>query len=136
MHTTLNALYPRKRRLTHIYPQKNAFPRNITKIPTPVNISQYLQIIKINNHPLLPWLILHIYMPTHLEDTYLIPHLQNKITHKITIHPNHIYTLCGDFNRNIALRGRQNHNINTPPTSRRLAMETVHRLTQPGIYPY
>ena len=54
-------------------------------------------------------------MPTHLEDTYLIPHLQNEITNQIIIHPNHIYTLCGDFNRDIALRGRQNNNINTPP---------------------
>ena len=92
-----------------------AFPGNITKIPTPTNISPYLQIIKINNHPLIPWLIIHMYMPTHLEDIYLIPHLKNEITNQITINPNHIYTLCGDFNRDIALRGRQNNNINTPP---------------------
>ena len=56
-----------------------------------------------------------MYMPTHLEDIYLIPHLKNEITNQITVYPNHIYTLCGDFNRDIALRGRQNNNINTPP---------------------
>ena len=95
--------------------KKYAFPGNISKIPSPINISPYLQIIKINNHPLLPWLIIHMYMPTHLEDTCLIPHLKNEITNQITIHPNHIYILCGDFNRDIALRGRQNNNINTPP---------------------
>ena len=43
---------------------KYAFPGNITKIPTPANISPYLQIIKINNNPLPPWLIIHMYMPT------------------------------------------------------------------------
>jgi hypothetical protein len=43
-----------------------------------------------------------------------IPHIKNEITNQINIHPHHIYTLCGDFNRDIALRGRQNDNINTP----------------------
>jgi hypothetical protein len=95
--------------------KKYAFSGNVTKIPTPANISPYLQIIKINNHPLIPWLIIHMYMPTHLEDICLIPHLKNEITNQITINPNHIYTLCGDFNRDIALRGRQNNNTNTPP---------------------
>ena len=51
--------------------KKYAFPGNVTKIPTPVNISPYLQMIKINNHPVLPWLIIHMYMPTHLEDAHL-----------------------------------------------------------------
>ena len=95
--------------------KKYSFPGNVTKIPTPVNISPYLQIIKINNHPLIPWLIIHMYMPTHVDDTCLIPHLKNEITNQINSHPNHIYTLCGDFNRDIALRGRQNNNITTPP---------------------
>jgi hypothetical protein len=94
---------------------KYVFPGNVTKIPTPANISPYLQIIKINNHPLMPWLLIHMYMPTHLEDTCLIPHLKNEITNQITIHPNHIYALCGDFNRDIALRGRQNNHTTTPP---------------------
>ena len=92
-----------------------ASPGNITKIPTPANISPYLQIIKIHNHPLLPWLIIHIYMPTHVEDTHFIPLLKTEITNQITTHPNHIHILCGDFNREIALIGRQNNHNNTPP---------------------
>ena len=98
--------------LTH---NKYAFPGNVNKISTPVNISLYLQKIKINNHPLLPWLIIHMYMPTHLKDTRLIPHLKTTITNQIAAHPNHTYILCGDFNCDIALIGRQNNNTNTPP---------------------
>ena len=94
---------------------KYAFPGNVTKIPTPTNISLYLQIIKINNHPLLPWLIIHMYMPTHLEDTHPIPYLKTAITDQINAHPNHIHTLCGDFNRDIALTGRKNYNNITLP---------------------
>ena len=94
---------------------KYAFPGNVTKIPTPANISPYLQIIKINNHPLLPWIIIHMYMPTHVEDTHLIPYLKTTISNQITAHPNHIHILCGDFNRDIALTGRQNNNNNSPP---------------------
>ena len=44
---------------------KYAYPGNITKIPTPKEISPYLQIIKINNAPLQPWLLIHMYMPSH-----------------------------------------------------------------------
>ena len=94
---------------------KYAFPGNVTKIPTSANISPYLQIIKINNQPLPPLLIIHMYMPTHLEDTHLIPYLKNTITNQINAHPNHTHILCGDFNRDIALTGRQNNNTNTPP---------------------
>ena len=94
---------------------KYAFFGNVTKIPSPANISPYLQIIKINNHLLQPWLIIHLYMPTHLEDICFIPHIQTAITNQITTHPNHTYILCGDFNRDIALNGKQNNNINTPP---------------------
>ena len=94
---------------------KYTFPGNVTKIPTPSNISPYLQIIKINNHSLLPWLIIHMYMPIHLDDTHLIPYLKTAITNQITAHQNHTHILCGDFNRDIALIGRQNNNNNTPP---------------------
>jgi hypothetical protein len=94
---------------------KYAFPGNVTKIPTPANISPYLQIIKIRNHPLLPWLIIHMYMPTHVDYTHLIPCLKTIITNQITAHPNHTHILCGDFNRDIALTGRQNNNNHTPP---------------------
>jgi len=94
---------------------KYAFPGNVTKIPTPANISPHLQIIKIHNHPLPPWLIIHMYMPTHLDETHLIPYLKTTITNQITAHPNHTHILCRDFNRDIALTGRQNNNNNTPP---------------------
>jgi hypothetical protein len=94
---------------------KYAFPGNITKIPTPASISPYLQIIRINNQPLKPWLIIHMYMPTHTEDLHLIPNIKTTITDQITIHPYHIYTLCGYFNRDIALIDRQNDSSNTPP---------------------
>ena len=104
-----------RRGLLRLIHNKYAFLRNVYKIPTPMNIFPFLQIIKINNHPLLPWLIIHIYMPTHLEDTRLILHLKTTITDKIAAHPNHIYILCGDFNCDIALNGRQNNNTNTPP---------------------
>ena len=93
---------------------KYAFPGNVTKIPTPANISRYLQIIKIHNHPLLPWLIIHMYMPTHLDDVHLIPRLKTTITNQINAHPNHTHILCGDFNGDIALTGRQNNNNHTP----------------------
>ena len=94
---------------------KYAFPGNVTKIPTPINISPYLQIIRIDNQLLQPWLIIHMYMPTHLEDIQLIPNIKTTITNQITAHPHHVYTLCGDFNRDIAMIGRQNDNFNTPP---------------------
>jgi exonuclease III len=94
---------------------KYAFPGNITKIPTPTNISPYLQIIRINNHPLQPWLIIHMYMPTHLEDIRHIPNIQTTIMNQITLHQNHTYILCGDFNRDIALIGRHNDSHTTPP---------------------
>ena len=94
---------------------KYAFPGNITKIPTPANISPYLQIIRINNQLLQPWLIIHLYMPIHREDTQLILHIKTTIANQITVHPDHTYTLCGDFNRDIALIGRQDDNLNTPP---------------------
>jgi hypothetical protein len=106
---------PRRGGLLTLIHNKYAFPRNVTKIPTPANISPYLQIIKINNHPLPPWLIIHMYMPTHLEDTHLIPYLKIEITNQIIAHSNHIHILCGDFNRDIALTRRQNNNNNTPP---------------------
>ena len=58
---------------------KYAFPGNVNKIPTPANISPYLQIIKINNHPLLPWLIIHIYICLHIwkiPTSFLISKIQ------------------------------------------------------------
>ena len=41
-----------------------------------------------------------------------------------TVHPDHIYTMCGDFNRDIALIGRQNDSVNTPPQAEDLQWKT------------
>ena len=53
-------------------------------------------------------------MPTHEEDIRSIPMIQQIITHQITNHSNHTHILCGDFNRDIALIGRQNEDNTTP----------------------
>jgi hypothetical protein len=58
--------YPRGGLLTLIH-QQYAFPENITKIPLIANISPYLQIIKITNHPLTTYFLIHLYMPTHIK---------------------------------------------------------------------
>jgi exonuclease III len=92
-----------------------ASPGNLTKIPTPAPISPYLQNIRINNHPLQPWIILNLYMPSHEEDLHLIPDILDTITLTITQHHNHTIILCGDFNRDIALIGRHHDNDFTPP---------------------
>ena len=94
---------------------KYAFPENISKIPTPANIFPFFQITRIANQPLQPWFLINIYMPSHEEDLPLIPTIQNTITDHINAHPNHAYILCGDFNMNIALIGRQNDLQTTPP---------------------
>jgi len=56
-----------------------------------------------------------MYMPSYIEDTHYIPLIQQNITQQITIHSNHTYILCGDFNRDIALIRRQNEFNTTPP---------------------
>lgn len=61
-----------------------------------------------------------MYMPSHEEDIRLIPYIMHTINTQINAHPNHIHTLCGDFNRDIALIGRQNEHGITPPTRRGL----------------
>jgi hypothetical protein len=66
---------------------------NIAKIPTPAPISPYLQNIRITNHPLQPWIILNLYMPSHEEDLHLIPDILDTITQTITQHPNHTIIL-------------------------------------------
>ena len=95
--------------------KKHAFPGNLFKIPTPAEISPFLQITSIANQPLQSWLLINLYMPSHEEDTHLIPIIQNTITNQINLHPNHAYILCGDFNRDVALIGRQNDHQITPP---------------------
>ena len=54
-------------------------------------------------------------MPFHIEDIRLIPTIQQTIREQIDAHPNHTHILCGDFNRDIALIGRQNEQRFTPP---------------------
>ena len=103
---------------------KFAYPGNITKIPTPLKISPYLQIIHIKNHPLQPWLLIHLYMPSHHEDIALIPTIQQTITTQINTYSNHTLILCGDFNRDIALIGRQNEHNTTPPQEEDFAWKT------------
>jgi exonuclease III len=91
--------------LTLIY-KTYSYPTNLTKIPTPPHISPYLQIIRILNHPLQPWLLINMYMPSHLEDLPLFPNIETTIIQQIAHHPNHTTILCGDFNRDIAIIGR------------------------------
>jgi len=58
-------------------------------------------------------------MPTHVEDIRFISNIKfdikTTITNQITAYPNHTYTLCSDFNHDIALIRRRNENSDTPP---------------------
>ena len=51
----------------------------------------------------------------HTNDIIYIPIIKQNITQKISAHPNYTHILCGDFNRDIALIGRQNDYNITPP---------------------
>ena len=113
MHTTKNAIYTGKRGTPHSNKQQICISRKYYQ--NTAEISPYLQIIHIQNIPLQSWLILHMYMPSHLDDIQYIPKIQQQITQQIIAHPNHSFILCGDFNRNIALIGRQNETNTTPP---------------------
>jgi hypothetical protein len=106
---------PRGGLLTIIH-QQYAFPGNITKIPTTANISPYLQIIKITNQPFPTYFLIHLYMPTHIDDIILIPIIQTTIFNHV--HDNILSNiiLLGDFNRDIALIGKQHGTTKTAPT--------------------
>jgi hypothetical protein len=106
---------PRGGLITLIH-QHYTFPGNVSKIPTTTNISPYLQIIKITNHPLSTYLMLHMYMPTHNDDITLIPTIQTTIFNQIHNNPQYNIILVGDFNRDIALIGKQHGNTMTNPT--------------------
>jgi endonuclease/exonuclease/phosphatase family metal-dependent hydrolase len=94
---------------------KYTYPNNISKIPTTNDILPYLQILKLNKPPLIPILILHLYMPSHPKDTQLIPSILHTLTQQITRNSTYKTILCGDFNRDIALIGRtQNSNTQSP----------------------
>jgi hypothetical protein len=106
---------PRGGLLTLIH-QEYTFPGNITKIPTTEDISPYLQIIKITNQSLATHLLIHLYMPTYIDDIIHIPTLQATIFNQIHNNPQSHIILLGDFNRDIALIGRQNGATNTTPS--------------------
>jgi hypothetical protein len=110
---------PRGGLLTLIH-QEYAFPGNITKIPTTANISPYLQIIKITNHPLPTYLLIHLYMPTYIDGTTHIPTNQTTIFNHIHNNPLSNIIVLGDFNRNIALIGKQHGATKTAPTQQDL----------------
>jgi hypothetical protein len=110
---------PRGGLLTLIH-QHYAFPGNITKIPVTTNIFPYLQIIKITNHPLSTYFLIHLYMPTHIEDIILIPIIQATIFNHIHNNPLSNIIMFGDFNRDIALIGRQHGTTRIAPTQQDL----------------
>jgi hypothetical protein len=100
--------------------QKYTFLGNITKIPTTKDISPYLQIIKITNHPLPTYSLIHLYMPTHPEDTIHIPTIQTTMFNHIHNNPQNNVFLLGIFNKDVASIGRQNGTTKTPPTQQDL----------------
>jgi uncharacterized iron-regulated protein len=106
---------PRGGLLTLIH-QEYTFPGNITKIPTTEDISPYLQIIKITNQPLASYFLIHLYMPTHIDDIIHIPTFQTTIFNQIHNNQQSNIILLKDFNRDIALIGRQNRATNTTST--------------------
>lgn len=69
-------------------------------------MSQSIQIIKIANTPLHPFIIINPYIPTHQNDIILIPEIINQVKNIINRHPNSHMILCGDFNSVIVLVGR------------------------------
>ena len=136
IHRGIPYTLPRGRLLTLIY-KNYAYPNNIIKVPTASKITPYLQILKLNNSPLTPILILHLYIPSHPEDLHLIPIIMQTITSQITRHPNNHIILCGDFNRNIALIGHtQGSNIILPQCSTRPPVETIYAKPRTHIYPH
>ena len=110
---------PRGGLLTLIH-QNYAFPGNITKTSLTTNISPYLQIIKIANTPLSTYFLIHLYMPTHIEDTTLISIIQTTIFNDIHDNPLSNIILLGDFNRDIALISRQHGPTRTTSTQQDL----------------
>jgi exonuclease III len=100
--------------------QQRTFLGNITKITTTANISPYIQIIKLTNHPLSTYFLIHLYMPTHNDDINLIPTIQTTIFNHIHNNPLSNIIMLGDFNRDIALIGKQHGTTNSAPTQQDL----------------
>ena len=99
-----NILFNNTQTTSHRLCAKNYtdYTDNMSKVPTLANISSFLQIIHIANQPFQPWLLIYLYMPSHEEDLPLIPTIQNTIIDQVNGHLDHMYMLCGDFNRDIA----------------------------------
>jgi hypothetical protein len=111
------------------------FPGNITKIPTTANISTYLQIIKLTNHPLSTYFLIHLYMPTHNDDINLISIIQTIIFNHAHNSPISNIILLGDFNRDIALIGKQHGTINSAPTQQDLEWNQFTNSLHPYYIP-
>ena len=94
---------------------KYNFSTNVIKTEIEPNLIPYLQIVKINNHPLTQTIIINIYMPSHQEDQHLIPNILEKITTITNRNYNHIIIIGGDFNRDIAFIGCTSNYTLTPP---------------------
>jgi hypothetical protein len=78
---------------------------NITKIPTPNNISPYLQAFKITNKPLRLFLVMNLYMPSHVDDLHLIVVSEDRIQILTKHHSTNKIILAIDYDRDILLRG-------------------------------
>jgi hypothetical protein len=61
------------------------------------------------------YFLIHLYMPTHIEDIILIPIIQTTIFNHIHNNPQSNIIMLGDFNRDIALIGRQHSTTRTSP---------------------
>lgn len=68
------------------------------------------------HRPLIAHHLIHIYMPTYSLDTPLIPNIQLTIFNLIHNNPQSINILLEDFNRDIALIGKQNAHTITKST--------------------
>jgi hypothetical protein len=100
--------------------QQHTFPGNIIKIPTTADISPYFQKIKLTNHLLTTYFLIHLYMPTHIDDIIHIPIIQTTIFNHIHNNSLSNIILFGDFNRDIALIGKQHGTTKTTPTQQDL----------------
>lgn len=110
------------------------FTGNMNKIQTPIELTHYLHIIIIANNPILPILIMYVYLYIYIcaqpwrKHTHDTPHPTNN---KTNTHPSHFPLLMGDFNRDIFLVRWKN--ISIPTTSLNKPLGSSH--SQPNTYP-
>jgi hypothetical protein len=69
-------------------------------------------------------------MPTHIEEIFLIPIIQTTIFNHIHNNPLNNIIMLGDFNKDIALTGKQYGTTKTTPTQQDLEwkrfMDSLH----------